>query len=85
MRRHALRWMCALPVLLALHCSRSPSNSGGAGSAGSAGPTKLTIAAIAIVDVAPLHLGKAKGFFAEQNLDITVQGTQAAPSPSPGW
>jgi NitT/TauT family transport system substrate-binding protein len=37
--------------------------------------TKLTVAAIAIVDTAPLHLGKAKGFFAEQNLDITVQST----------
>jgi NitT/TauT family transport system substrate-binding protein len=37
--------------------------------------TKLTVAAIAIVDTAPLHLGKAKGFFAEQNLDITVQAT----------
>src|ERR1043165_7708926 len=40
-----------------------------------AGPTKLTVAAISIVDTAPLHLGKAKGFFAEQNLDITVQST----------
>jgi NitT/TauT family transport system substrate-binding protein len=40
-----------------------------------AGLTKITIAAIAIVDVAPLHLGRAKGFFAEQNLDITVQST----------
>ena len=40
-----------------------------------AGPTKLTVAAIAIVDTAPLHLARAKGFFAEQNLDITVQST----------
>jgi NitT/TauT family transport system substrate-binding protein len=40
-----------------------------------AGPTKVTVAAIAIVDTAPLYLGKAKGFFTEQNLDITVQST----------
>jgi NitT/TauT family transport system substrate-binding protein len=40
-----------------------------------AGLTKITVAAIAIVDVAPLHLGKAKGFFTEQNLDLTVQST----------
>jgi NitT/TauT family transport system substrate-binding protein len=38
-------------------------------------PTKLTVAAIGIVDTAPLHLGKARGFFTEQNLDITVQLT----------
>lgn len=48
--------------------SAEPSNTG-------AELTKLTVAAIAIVDTAPLHLGKAKGFFAEQNLDITVQNT----------
>ena len=40
-----------------------------------AGPTKITVAAIAIVDTAPLYLGRAKGFFSEQNLDITVQTT----------
>jgi NitT/TauT family transport system substrate-binding protein len=87
MRRHASRWICALTVLLTLHCSRSPSGSGsssGSGGSGAPGPTKLTVAAIAIVDVAPLHLGKAKGFFAEQNLDITVQGTQGGAESVPG-
>jgi NitT/TauT family transport system substrate-binding protein len=43
--------------------------------AAGAAPTKITVAAIAIVDTAPLYLAKAKGFFAEQNLDITVQST----------
>ena len=42
-----------------------------------AGSTKITVAAIAIVDTAPLYLGKAKGFFTEQNLDITVQSVCA--------
>src|SRR4029079_17582387 len=40
-----------------------------------AGPTKLTVAAISIVDTAPLHLGKAKVFSAKQTLAITVQST----------
>jgi NitT/TauT family transport system substrate-binding protein len=92
MRRHALAWMCALPALLAVSqgCSKSkPDGSAGAESrSGSAAPAepapgkpadgavKLTVAAIPIVDVAPLYLGKQKGFFAEQNLDITAQNTQ---------
>jgi NitT/TauT family transport system substrate-binding protein len=41
---------------------------------------KLSIAVIPIADCAPIYLGKAKGFFAKQNLDITLstQGGGAA-------
>jgi NitT/TauT family transport system substrate-binding protein len=53
-------------------------------SAGGAGPTKITVAAIAIVDVAPLYLGKEKGFFTEQNLDITIQNTAGGAESVPG-
>jgi NitT/TauT family transport system substrate-binding protein len=88
--------MCALVAVTAFHCNRS--SPGGAESetkapakgapsespTGSAGLTKLTIAAIAIVDVAPLHLGKAKGFFAAEGLDITVQSTQGGAESVPG-
>ncbi|MEU7859508.1 ABC transporter substrate-binding protein [Nonomuraea sp. NPDC049141] len=45
------------------------------------GKTKVTAGVIAIVDTAPIHLGKAKGFFDEQNIDLTitpVQGGAAA-------
>jgi NitT/TauT family transport system substrate-binding protein len=41
-----------------------------------AGPTKLKVAAIPIVDVAPLYLGDQKGFFKEQNLELAIQNTQ---------
>ncbi|HEY0479542.1 MAG TPA: ABC transporter substrate-binding protein [Kofleriaceae bacterium] len=51
---------------------------------GGAGATKLTVAAIAIVDVAPLYLAKAKGFFTEQNLDLTIQNTQGGAESVPG-
>lgn len=46
---------------------------GSGGGSGGTGPTKLTVGTIAIVDVAPIYLGKQKGFFTEQNLDITLQ------------
>jgi len=41
---------------------------------------KLSIAVIPIADCAPIYLGKEKGFFAKQNLDITLstQGGGAA-------
>ncbi|MFF4619938.1 ABC transporter substrate-binding protein [Nonomuraea jabiensis] len=44
---------------------------------------KVNAGVIAIVDTAPIHLGKARGFFAEQNIDLTitpVQGGAAAVS-----
>ncbi|GAA2210720.1 MetQ/NlpA family ABC transporter substrate-binding protein [Nonomuraea monospora] len=46
-----------------------------------AGPTRVNAGVIAIVDTAPIHLGKAKGYFAEQNIDLAitpVQGGAAA-------
>ncbi|SEG99557.1 NitT/TauT family transport system substrate-binding protein [Nonomuraea solani] len=47
------------------------------------GVTKVNAGVIAIVDTAPIHLGKAKGFFTEQKIDLTitpVQGGAAAVS-----
>src|SRR4051812_23896095 len=82
MRLHARSWLTVLCTLTALHCDRSGGGSGGPGSA--AEPAKLTVAAIAIVDVAPLHLGKAKGWFAAEGLDVTVQGTQGGAETVPG-
>jgi NitT/TauT family transport system substrate-binding protein len=80
--------MCALAALTAFACNRSgEAESQGkvaASEPGSAGLTKLTIAAIAIVDVAPLHLGKAKGFFAAEGLDVTVQSTLGGAESVPG-
>src|SRR5262245_56725911 len=49
-----------------------------------AGATKLAIAAIPIVDVAPIYLGKAKGFFTEQNLDLTITNVRGGAEAVPG-
>ncbi|MEU4232413.1 ABC transporter substrate-binding protein [Nonomuraea sp. NPDC026600] len=54
---------------------------GGSSQPANQGKTKVTAGVIAIVDTAPIHLGKAKGFFDEQNIDLTitpVQGGAAA-------
>lgn len=99
MRQRAVSWTCAITALLALASSCSKSKSGGseaegkapakAGSAepaaaGSGGATQLNVAAIAIVDVAPIYLGKAKGFFAEQNLELTIQNVRGGAEAVPG-
>jgi NitT/TauT family transport system substrate-binding protein len=77
------------PLALLASCSRSKSDGAGTGSsaatgsakdspapAGGAGLTKLTVAAIPIVDVAPLYLGKQKGLFAAEGLELDIQNTQ---------
>jgi NitT/TauT family transport system substrate-binding protein len=77
------------PLALLASCSRSKSDGAGAGSsaasgspkdspapAGGAGPIKLTVAAIPIVDVAPLYLGRQKGLFAAEGLELDIQNTQ---------
>lgn len=84
-----MRALCAVTALVALHVGCSKPKSEGSGSEGKAPPApaaapgsaapgliKLTVAAIPIVDVAPLYLGEQKGFFAEQNLELSVQPTQ---------
>jgi NitT/TauT family transport system substrate-binding protein len=65
-----------LAVLLAAACGGSPQTA-----TTSQGKAKVNAGVIAIVDTAPIHLGKAKGFFDEQNIDLTitpVQGGAAA-------
>src|SRR4051812_47724754 len=48
------------------------------------GGTSVKVGAIPIVDVAPLHLGIAKGFFREQNLDVQVVNTTGGAAAVPG-
>jgi NitT/TauT family transport system substrate-binding protein len=86
MRRLVLPSICAT-ALFTFGCGRSRSTTGqagsdttappatGSGASGAAAPVKLTVATIPIVDVAPIYLGKHKGFFTEQNLELTLQVT----------
>jgi NitT/TauT family transport system substrate-binding protein len=64
--------------------SAEPALGGPGPGAPAGGTTKLTIAAIPIVDVAPIYLGKAKGFFTEQNLDLNIQSVRGGAEAVPG-
>jgi NitT/TauT family transport system substrate-binding protein len=50
-------------------------NSSGSGSA-SGSADKVKVGVIPIVDVAPIYLGKAKGFFSKQNIDLSMEQAQ---------
>jgi NitT/TauT family transport system substrate-binding protein len=39
-------------------------------------PAKLTVGVIAIVDVAPIYLGKERGFFKKRNIELNLQTAQ---------
>jgi NitT/TauT family transport system substrate-binding protein len=39
-------------------------------------PDKVAASVIAIVDVAPIYLGKQKGFFSQHNIDLTLSTSQ---------
>jgi NitT/TauT family transport system substrate-binding protein len=39
-------------------------------------PDKVNVGVIAIVDVAPIYLGKEKGFFSKRNIDLTLTTAQ---------
>jgi NitT/TauT family transport system substrate-binding protein len=52
-------------------CGGDDSDSGGGSSGG--GPDTITVGLIPIADTAPLFLGKEKGFFREENLNVKTQ------------
>jgi len=47
-------------------------DSGSSGSDPSPAPDKVNVGVIAIVDVAPIYLGKEQGFFSERGIDLTL-------------
>jgi NitT/TauT family transport system substrate-binding protein len=93
MRHRASRCLVALAALSAVRCTPSKPAGGGAADAAAAAAapaaaapaaTKLTVATIPIVDVAPIYLGKQKGFFAEAGIDLTLQPAQGGAAIVPG-
>ncbi|MEV4511956.1 ABC transporter substrate-binding protein [Dactylosporangium sp. NPDC049525] len=47
-------------------------------------PDKVAAGVIAIVDVAPIYLGKQKGFFSGRNIDLTLSTSQGGAAIVPG-
>src|SRR5882762_2171428 len=61
-----------LAMVLLTSCTSSPSTP----QASSGTPDKVTVGVIPILDVAPIYLGKQKGFFTSRNIDLTLEQAQ---------
>lgn len=86
-KRLATAAAAALTVLTLAACG-SGSPSGGtqtAAAAGAPGQTqKITVGVIPIVDTAPIWLGKSKGFFTDEGLDLDIQTATGGSAIVPG-
>ena len=76
------RNLAALLFTTALLAAACGSNSGPSSSSGPTSPgqpakvDKVTVGVIPILDVAPIYLGKQKGFFTSRNIDLTLEQAQ---------
>lgn len=88
-RRRVLGAAVAAGALLLAACGsnggESPGAGGGATGGGGGGETTaVTVGVIPIVDVAPIYLGKEKGFFEEEGLELTLETAQGGAAIVPG-
>jgi NitT/TauT family transport system substrate-binding protein len=61
----------------ALACSLAAcGGSSGTAPSSAGGVDKVKVGVISIVDVAPIYLGKQKGFFSKRNIELTLQSAQ---------
>lgn len=87
MGRAALKTIAAAAVLLpVLAACGGDGDNGSQGSNGGdeGGKVSLTVGAIPIVDTAPIWLGKEKGFFEEEGIDLDIQVTSGGAAAVPG-
>jgi NitT/TauT family transport system substrate-binding protein len=80
LRRSFAVLSAAATLVAATACGSSDSPTTPAGE----GSTKVTVGVIPIVDVAPIYLGKEKGFFASRGIDLTMESGQGGAAIVPG-
>jgi NitT/TauT family transport system substrate-binding protein len=81
MRRSITISMTMAAVLLVVSAC---GGGGGAQKANSNGQTSVTVGVIPIVDTAPIWLGKAKGFFKDEGIKLTIKTTTGGAAAVPG-
>jgi len=79
MRRPLLALLTAATLLITTACG-----GGGSTETTAEGNAKVTVGVIPIVDVAPIYLGKEKGFFADRKIDLTLQIGSGGAASVPG-
>jgi NitT/TauT family transport system substrate-binding protein len=76
MRRPLLALFTAVALLATAACGDSSEEPSAGSSGGAAQPDKVNAGVIAILDVAPIYLGKEKGFFSKRDIDLTLTTAQ---------
>ncbi|GAA1842201.1 ABC transporter substrate-binding protein [Asanoa iriomotensis] len=76
MRRPLLALFTAVALLATAACGDSSEQPSAGQSGGATQPDKVNAGVIAILDVAPIYLGKEKGFFSKRNIDLTLTTAQ---------
>lgn len=80
MRRPLVALTAATALLLAAACGSGSSNDGSKSGAA----TAVKVGVIPIVDVAPIYLGKEKGFFTNRGINLTMESGQGGAAIVPG-
>jgi NitT/TauT family transport system substrate-binding protein len=81
MRRPLVSLLVAAVLMVAAGCGSSDDQSGGASGGG---PQQVKVGIIPILDVAPIYLGKQKGFFTSRNIELTLESGQGGAAIVPG-
>jgi NitT/TauT family transport system substrate-binding protein len=81
MRRPLISLLVAAVLVVAAGCGSSDDQSGGASGGG---PQQVKVGIIPILDVAPIYLGKQKGFFTSRNIELTLESGQGGAAIVPG-
>ncbi|MGW5135984.1 ABC transporter substrate-binding protein [Streptomyces sp. NPDC004135] len=81
--RRLLVGLTALSVLAAVTACGS-SGSDGKDGAGSSGPTTVKVGIVPVLDVAPIYLGRKKGFYAERGIELELAPAQGGAAIVPG-
>ena len=74
--------LVALALLAAAGCGSSGDDNGGQASGG--GTKQVKAGVIPILDVAPIYLGKEKGFFSKRGIELTLETGQGGAAIVPG-
>jgi NitT/TauT family transport system substrate-binding protein len=83
--RRILTAAAAAAVLVLAGCASPAAENGNPGTTdGSTSTQKVTVGVIPIVDVAPIYLGKQKGFFSSRGIDLDLVGAQGGAAVIPG-
>jgi NitT/TauT family transport system substrate-binding protein len=80
--RRSLVLLVALALLAAAGCGSSGDDNGGQASGG--GTKQVKVGVIPILDVAPIYLGKEKGFFSKRGIELTLETGQGGAAIVPG-